>query len=266
MTDLPVKSAQRELKICGVNFNRFDVGRTTALINKEYEANIELETLLRLTQHSGTERSDETSELVTSGRGSSYRRVVNGISLIVRAYRRGGLIGKFQKYYFFSSKSRELLLTRPGMELFILSYLRSQNVSVPTPVGIVLRHSIFPLFYYAWIVTEEVQHSVDLASFKGDKERDVRAELSEFSRCAGALALAMLQAGVFHRDLHPGNVLVDERKELTLIDFDGASFLNGAAEIPIAVKRLVSRWSRFCRKYRLSEETSTGFLHGIEGR
>lgn len=47
----------------------------------------------------------------------------------------------------------------------------------------------------------------------------VRINASQSSATCGSLTPAPAQKGIIHRDLHPGNVLLDERCEARLCDF-----------------------------------------------
>ena len=74
----------------------------------------------------------------------------------------------------------------------------------------------------------------------------------------------MLDAGVYHPDLHPGNVMIDPQGQAWLIDFDKA-VLFSEPELGDRCIALGMRWRRSVRKHGLSESFCESFDRGLKG-
>jgi predicted unusual protein kinase regulating ubiquinone biosynthesis (AarF/ABC1/UbiB family) len=61
----------------------------------------------------------------------------------------------------------------------------------------------------------------------------------------------LIRHGIWHRDLHPGNVLVDEKGTPHIIDFDKARYLKNRDRL---TSRYIERWQRAIAKHGLPHE------------
>ena len=61
----------------------------------------------------------------------------------------------------------------------------------------------------------------------------------------------LIRHGIWHRDLHPGNVLVDENGMPHLIDFDKARYLKNHH---LLTEKYIKRWARAIAKHHLPPE------------
>ena len=57
----------------------------------------------------------------------------------------------------------------------------------------------------------------------------------------------LVDAGIFHVDLHPGNILITPEEEIHVVDFDKAVFYTGSRKK--LIKKYQKRWSRATEKY-----------------
>lgn len=56
---------------------------------------------------------------------------------------------------------------------------------------------------------------------------------------------------IYHKDLHPGNVLVDENNDIYIIDFDKAGVFRGDKRV--LLKKYMERWGRAVTKHSLPQ-------------
>ena len=128
------------------------------------------------------------------------------------------------------------------------------GVRVPRPVAFAYRGL---LFYQCWLITREVEHHRTLAELS-------RIEPQQAVRAAAAVAdeiNRMVQHRLHHVDLHPGNVLIDRRQRVYLIDFDKA----GRAQISAEKLRIryYRRWQRAVSKHQLPKTLTESMAAGL---
>lgn len=194
------------------------------------------------------------------GRGEAFRAEVGGRRLVLRRSLRGGLIRHLSRArYLRPSLVDWEAHSRPWSELRILAYLRGSGVSVPEPVAAGVRPSLGGLAYEGAVIMGEVPHARSLFELS----QAAGGELKEAAVAAGAEAGRMLRAGVFHQDLHPGNVLWSGETPV-LIDFDNALLIRDPAEdFTSLTPRLAARWRRAVEKYKLPPAVALGFEEGL---
>ena len=147
---------------------------------------------------------------VTGGRGQVGFARVAGHVVVIRQYRRGGLIARLsERHYLWSG----LTGTRVYRELQLLEHLTALGLPVPVPVGGVVRRK--GLCYEAALMTVKIDGAMTLA------ERIAASPLaaSGWSE-VGALIRRFHDAGLWHADLNANNILFDGESGLHLIDFD----------------------------------------------
>jgi 3-deoxy-D-manno-octulosonic acid kinase len=180
------------------------------------------------------------AESALSGRRSAHHSELLGFGrVVVKRYHRGGVLGRFIRDIYIRWGK-----TRSQAEFELLDSVRSLGVSAPEPIAYAYRGRFF---YRAWLVTREVSEHESLAQLSSTDEELAR-ELTE--QLADQIAL-LVQAGIYHIDLHPGNVLVDDNKKLFIIDFDKAVEYQGRKN-DLRDSYLV-RWRRAVIKHGLPE-------------
>lgn len=174
------------------------------------------------------------------GRRSASYGVLPGIgNVVVKHYHRGGVFGKLV-----NSSYVRWGPTRSQAEFELLRRVRSLGVSAPEPVAFAFRGSIL---YRAWLVTREVEGHQSLASLSSSAEEAARRLTEELAEQIAIL----VNARIYHIDLHPGNVLVDRSGHMFLIDFDKAQEHRGSKN-DLRDMYLV-RWRRAVIKHVLPE-------------
>ena len=163
--------------------------------------------------------------------------------VVIKCYRRGGLIGLFNRRYYIRAGA-----TRSEKEFEWLKRVRKLGINAPEPIAAAYRGV---LFYRCWLVTREVVNAVSLAQMRIERGASLDATAQDCNRQAGIL----VKNNILHPDLHPGNVLVDNEGQTWFIDFDKAETYRGRRSQLAA--RYRQRWRRAVRKHRLAHELAT---------
>lgn len=191
-------------------------------------------------------KNDAKSTTALTGRTSTTQTNLDGIgSVIIKHYTRGGLISCFNKNrYFFSRK------TRGELEFNALIDAIRAGVNVPEPVLFASKGGVF---YKAWLVTREVKNSKNFMDFCiNDKEKAIGL-LQPICENIGKLIVS----SIYHIDLHPGNIIINQFNKPYILDFDKACRFSGDKKK--LAKKYTKRWQRAVRKYKLPEELSDVF-------
>ncbi len=136
-----------------------------------------------------------------------------GRRYVLRHYRRGGLIARFNHDdYLWLGESR----TRSLAELRLLLLMHAAGLPVPRPVA--ARYEQSGIAYRADLITEQLPDTRTLA------ERLLEGELGLTGWTAiGRCIRRFHDFGVSHADLTAHNILLRGDEEVFVIDFDGAS-------------------------------------------
>lgn len=152
---------------------------------------------------------------VTGGRGSVCFLQASAViqastgRWVWRHYRRGGLVAKvFKDRYLWTGEGR----TRSFAEWRLLAELRRRGLPVPAPVAAAYR--LHGLVYEADLITEELPASTTLAqalsaSLAEDRWRSIGRTIARFHG-----------QGVQHADLNAHNILLGDRGDVYVLDFD----------------------------------------------
>lgn len=144
------------------------------------------------------------------GRGEVWFVNENNEDWVLRRYRRGGLIGKFNHYFFLYQPIHK---TRPFRELALLEKMRELDLPVPTPIGGLVQSR--GMGYQAWLLTRRIQGARDLF------ELLLNAPLTnEVWHTIGKTIRLFHNHGIFHSDLNCHNIMLDAEQHIWLIDFD----------------------------------------------
>jgi len=145
------------------------------------------------------------------GRNTTYFFRHQTFDYVLRHYYRGGLVRFFSRdWYWYKS----LETTRPHQELALLSHLKSLNLPAPEPVAAAVTRRCF-FFYQADLIIHKIAEAKDVFTLLC--EREVSAH--EWRRI-GICIRRFHDANVYHADLNIHNILLDQRGEVYLIDFD----------------------------------------------
>ena len=144
------------------------------------------------------------------GRGVTWFVRHRGLSLVLRHYWRGGLMGKLNPDRFWFSGVEN---SRAMAEFRLLDQLRALGLPVPRPVAARLQRT--GLCYRADLLIEQIPGARDLVHLLRERP------LSEDQwQAVGSLIARLHQAGAYHSDLNAHNLLLDGDDQIWVIDFD----------------------------------------------
>lgn len=144
------------------------------------------------------------------GRGAVWFILSEHGHFVMRHYRRGGLIAKFNKSHFLFSGMKK---TRPWLELELMETMRDLNLPVPQPIGGF--YTVKKGFYTATLLTKTIEFARDLFDILKDgfsnevDWHDVGRVIRQFH-----------DNGIYHSDLNCHNIMIDKEKKVWVIDFD----------------------------------------------
>jgi len=180
--------------------------------------------------------ASETKTL--NGRCLISRLQIDGIgATAIKSYRRGGMLRHLNRRHYL-----KLGKTRAQKEYELLQTVRRLRVNAPEPIAYAYRGR---LLYSAWLITREIPRAISLAQLSLAVDRPVNTALKS---TADQLA-RLIQNKIYHVDLHPGNVLIDENQNAFLVDFDKAGIFPGNRDR--LRQRYLARWNRAVEKHGL---------------
>jgi 3-deoxy-D-manno-octulosonic acid kinase len=147
----------------------------------------------------------------SEGRGTVWFVEQGSSRWVLKAFQRGGFVGRFIKARYFFLGNRRARMFR---EFQLLSRLHRLGLPVPRPVAACVSRTGL-LSYSGSLITQRLDNVRSLASCVS------RGELPEDHqfREIGRIIRRFHDNHVFHSDLNAGNVLLDENA-VYLIDFD----------------------------------------------
>lgn len=195
----------------------------------------QLETLVKIF----SKPINETDEIL-GGRGAIGKTNLEGIGPVVIKYNtRGGLVRLFvERTYLKIGK------TCNRIEFEQLINASKFGVNVPEPVAFATKG---PLFYRGWLVLKEIKNSETLAAVSLKNESRIHKLSNEITRQISIL----INSGLYHVDLHPGNILVTDNDQIFIIDFHKARMFYGSKQK--LMNKYYARWKRAIKKHGLPE-------------
>ena len=169
--------------------------------------------------------------------------------IFIKQYRRGGILRYLVPDLYLGWRPERVL-----HEFAMLERAAAAGVSVPKPVAAIY---VGRGLYRAWLAIEEFADSMSMAA------KAVTDELGMLDLSAQIIEQIhrLIHAKIFHLDLHPGNVLVNSKNEIRIIDFDKAYYFAGAKND--LRDRYLTRWRRAVIKHRLPESLSECICPGL---
>jgi 3-deoxy-D-manno-octulosonic acid kinase len=168
------------------------------------------------------------------GRGAVRRFPCDSGHGIIRSYRRGGMVR-------FLMRGGYLLRNRPHYELRLHTHVYEQGLSVPEPLGALWERR--GLLFRGAFATREID-GTDLLTLLSTGPENPGTLLLR----VGELIRDMHDIGVYHADLHAGNILI-AGDTLYLLDFDNARLFRSVSRLARA--RNLLRMRRALEKHFL---------------
>ena len=187
----------------------------------------------------------EKATKTLGGRGSlQFLDEIAGRHVAIKPYLRGGLMGKINRRFYVGRGK-----TRAAIEYDFLLALTETAVNTPAPFGII---ETGRFIRSCWILMETVPHDHTLATAPlSDKE------MATLFDSLGPQMKALLDLGVHHVDLHPGNIIITREGHPVLIDFDKAR--KGITDRAALAACYIKRWTRAVEKHHLDQRLSAAF-------
>ncbi|WP_111636650.1 3-deoxy-D-manno-octulosonic acid kinase [Marinomonas shanghaiensis] len=199
--------------------------------------------------------------LIGTGNGRGAVWFINSQfgQFVIRRYRRGGLIAKFNKSHFFFTGQKN---TRPWLELSLLEYMCSIGLPVPRPIGGL--YTLNKGFYRGELLTQTIENAQDLFDIikTGNSTTVNWQEI-------GAVVKRFHDEGIYHSDLNCHNIMVDQNGKVWLIDFDKCEQRTHNTQWKQAnidrLKRSLDKESNLYTQFNVSDAQWRTFLEGYHG-
>lgn len=172
---------------------------------------------------------------VLGGRQAVAITVLEGVGPVaIKHYARGGQMRRVNRATYCNWPR-----PRSEKEFRWLEAVRRIGVTAPRPIAFATRGRIFGR---CWLVTAAIDSPQSLIQLPADgRQPTVYRQVATQIR-------ALIDHGIWHRDLHPGNVLVDPAGGVHIIDFDKARYLADRRRL---YRRYTRRWQRAIVKHGL---------------
>lgn len=173
-------------------------------------------------------------------------------SVVLKSYHRGGVLRHVLPKGVFLGWGEE----RSEREFRALMTARSLGILAPKPVGTIVTQG---LLRREWLIMEALPTHRTLASIAVEEEKsgDISAPLEHYLRMVAGYIERLVEVGILHVDLHPGNVVISDEGEVFLIDFDHAEVMSCGPKL--LRERYIRRWRRAVIKHELPEFLSEIF-------
>ncbi len=188
-----------------------------------------------------------------TGRGQTYFFKHNNQDGVLRHFWRGGLVGKFNADFYFwnplKGKTDQLQQSRAYQEFSLLTTLEQLELPAPKPIAARINPSF--LGYRADIITETLKGTQSLLKLLNDSISD------QAWQKVGKTIAKFHQYNIYHDDLNANNILIDEKNNIYLIDFDKGKMANDNTEPRNWRQKNLDRLLRSFNK----EKTKNSSLH-----
>ena len=185
------------------------------------------------------DRPPAHAEGVLAGRQSITIMELEGLGPVaVKQFTRGGLIRHVNRHLYCQWPR-----SRSEREFRWLETARRVGITAPRPIAFAIRGR---LVGQCWLVMRALtahRSLIQVAQY-GSLEDAVCTQVAAQIRI-------LMANGIWHRDLHPGNILVDEKNRPCIIDFDKARYMKDRNQLR---KRYHKRWNRAIVKHGLPGE------------
>lgn len=155
-------------------------------------------------------RANQHWQGATEGRGQAHFFHYAGRDMVLRHFRRGGMIGRVNPDLYLGVRAAT---SRAMREFALLSDMHAEGLAVPMPVA--ARYAPVGPFYRADIITQRIPNAHTLQDVLG-----TRALPEGLWAAIGGNVKTLHDHGVYHSDLNCRNILIDTSDAVWIIDFD----------------------------------------------
>lgn len=172
------------------------------------------------------------------GRTAVTHILLDGIGpVVLKHYRRGGWLRHMVKQHYLN-----LGKNRARREFELLHRAAASGINVPTVIAYAYCGRVI---YRAWLITAEISQPISLVQLSQQDQ----AKAGKLMQRVGQQIELLIENGIWHVDLHPGNVVIDQGGNVFLLDFDRGRIYSGSKNK--LKKRYLARWQRAVDKHRL---------------
>ena len=190
------------------------------------------------------------------GRGATARLLLpSGRRLVLKKLRRGGLLGPLWRDRFLGARR---LLDNLSLPLAA----RARGVTTPAALAVLAVQGP-PGLFQGWLALDEIRDARDLATRLDSSSPPTAVELTKVMN----QVRVMHEAGVEHRDLNLGNLLIRESTagdtQVFVTDLDGARLHEAGLPFSLrqrALRRLERSWAKLFHGTR-SDGADTGWIY-----
>ncbi|GAB3014643.1 3-deoxy-D-manno-octulosonic acid kinase [Bowmanella dokdonensis] len=189
------------------------------------------------------------------GRGTTYFIESDGQPLVLRHYRRGGLVGKILTDQFLYLGLQQ---TRPWREVKLLDWMVQRQLPVPRPVAAHVERR--GLVYRADIIQQQIPDARDLHQILCTQPLE-----PDLWQKVGQAISRMHQMQVYHHDLNIHNLMLDKAEKVWLIDFDRCAVKSGQGWKQANLERLqrsLNKETGRCQPYYWQPDNWRALLMG----
>ncbi len=165
-------------------------------------------------------RGQSGVESLEDGRGGTLKLTFDDTDIVLRQYRRGGMVRFFSAdRYIWSGLKR----SRPWREFSILQQAITFGLPVPEPLAACVCQK--GLTYRGSIMTRLLAGTRSLSTVLVERELE-----AEVWYQLGTVIRQFHHRLIRHADLNAINILIDEEGKIFLVDFDKASLMRGPGD------------------------------------
>jgi len=205
--------------------------------------------LKELLLHFPTHKTADAS--LSGGRAPVATTVIKDIGpVVIKQYLRGGCMR-------FILENRYVKWGKPRSQVEYESMHQLRRLGIRTPEPVAYAYRGFP-FYAAWLITRKIENACTLAELS-------RQDIQRASGIMGNVIAQIDQligCRFMHVDLHPGNVVIDQRDRVFLVDFDKGHIYHGSKTK--LRNRYIKRWQRAVGKHKLPKMLSDMMQAGLQ--
>ncbi len=187
---------------------------------------------------------------LSCGRAPVATTVIKGIGpVVIKQYLRGGCMR-------FILKNRYVKWGKPRSQVEYESMHKLRRLGIRTPGPVAYAYRGFP-FYSAWLITRQIENACTLAELS-------RQDIQRASDIMGKVIAQidkLIECRFRHVDLHPGNVVIDQKDRVFLVDFDKGHIYHGSKTK--LRNRYIKRWQRAVGKHKLPKMLSDMMQAGL---
>ncbi|HEB82516.1 MAG TPA: 3-deoxy-D-manno-octulosonic acid kinase [Gammaproteobacteria bacterium] len=180
------------------------------------------------------------------------------MNCVLKHYYRGGMVARLLKDLYFGRNCEN---SRAFREYRLLK--KMQDMELPVPRAVAARVIRGLLFHRADLVTEEIEDVQTLSDVLSQRALDADAW-----RSVGYCIRRFHDAGVYHADLNARNILLGQKGEVFLIDFDNSAIRSDGnwRDANLArLQRSLNKFRRLQQGFNFSAGNWQALLAGYKG-